>query len=154
MRARTQRPAHIRLLQEVVRLYQTEPHYQSVVRRILVEERLYSKQAVDASERQMIRFQTAKMLFYAAIDKGAAFRTVERRFREVLSLSRGDLRSDVYVHMEFADYCGCRGRPGCGIRRLERLQARLNRPAGRVPKGLLAHCRSQVVHVLRRLHKI
>jgi hypothetical protein len=56
----------------VVRLIQAEPQDQSVVRRVLAAERHYSKQAVGAPERRIMRFQTAKMLFYAAIDKGAA----------------------------------------------------------------------------------
>jgi len=38
------------------------------------------------NERRIMRFETAKMLFYAAIDKGAAFRTVKRRFQEQISM--------------------------------------------------------------------
>jgi hypothetical protein len=153
MRAHTERPGHHRLLQEVVRIIRAEPQYRSVVSRVLAAERHYSQQAVGAPERQIIRFQTAKMLFYAAIDKGAAFRTVERRFREVLSLSGGELLSDVAVHVNFGDYCGCQGQPGAGIRPLEHLQAKLNRLEGSVPKGLLAYCRGQIIQLLRRLRK-
>lgn len=135
MRVHTKKPAHHRLLQEVVRITQAESHDRSVVCRVLAAERLYSKEATDAPERQIVRFQTAKMLFYAAIDKGAAFRTVERRCREVLSLRCGDLHSDVAVIINFADYCGDHGKPGVGIRRLERLEAELDRAGPASPGG-------------------
>jgi hypothetical protein len=156
MRAPMEHPVSRRLLQAVVRIIRSESRYPSVVRRVLAAERLYAKQAADASERQEMRAATANLLFYAAIDKGAAFHTVERRFREVLSLSCGDLASvasDVAVSMNFAVFCGSRGRPAAGVRRLEHLEAELNRVEGSVPKGFLAHCRREVALVLRRLRE-
>ena|SRR5579871_3583636 len=153
MRTCTEQPAPHRLLQEVVRLLQTEPQYRSFVLRVLATERHYSKQAVGASERRIMRFLTAKMLFIAAIDMGAAFRTVKRRFREVLSLSDGELHSDVAAHIEFAEYFRCQGQVGIGIQRLECLQANLNRLEGSAAKRLLANCRDEIAKMLLRLCK-
>jgi hypothetical protein len=151
VRGHAKKPADRRLLQEVVRLLQSEARYRSVVGRILAAERRYATQAVGASERRLMRLQTAKALFYAAIDKGAAFRTVERRFREVTGLSRRDLHSYVLVHINFAGHCEDAGKRGAGIRRLERLEAELDRFEDTASRKLLARCRADVAHVLRRL---
>jgi hypothetical protein len=100
-----------------------------------------------------MRVETAKMLFDAAVDYGAAFRTVRRRFAEVLSLPCGYLPSEVAVYTEFAAYCGRQGWPRAGVRLLEGLEADLTRWEGRVPKGVLEYCRGQVMQAMRRLRK-
>jgi hypothetical protein len=105
----------------------------------------------DEVDRHVMRVHMAKMLFYAAIDKGAAFRTVQRRFLEVLSLPSGYLPSEVAAYTEFAVYCQSQGRARAGIRLLEGLEADLDRWEGSVAKGMLGYCRSQVRQVLRRL---
>jgi hypothetical protein len=153
MRTHAERPAHARLGQEIVRILQSESQYRSAVRRVRAAERRYSKQAVDAAERRVMRVETAKMLFYAAIDKGAAFRTVESRFREVLSVPCGYLPSEVAVYTAFAASCGSQGRDEVGIRRLEQLRADLGRWEYHTPKRLLAYCRGQVTQMLRKLRK-
>jgi hypothetical protein len=153
MKTHAERPAHARLGQEIVRIIQSESQYRSAVRRVLAAERRYSKQAVDPAERRVMRVEAAKMLFYAAIDKGAAFRTVESRFREVLNLPCGYLPSEVVAHTEFAAYCGSQGRAKVGIRRLEQLRADLEHWEGHAPKRLLAYCRGQVGQMLRALRK-
>src|SRR5262245_45449323 len=105
MKKRAEHSASVRLLQEVVRTIQVQPSYRAVVHRSLSAERLYSPQAADEVERQVMRRQTARMLFCAAVDKGAVFRTVERRFREVVNLSCDYFPLEVGAYMEFADYC-------------------------------------------------
>jgi len=152
-----ERRASVRLLQEVVRVIQAESSYRSIVRRVLALERLYSAAAADEAERRLMRFQTEKMLFDAALDRGAVFRTVQRRFRAVLRLPCDYLPSYlislVMMHIVFANYCGRRGRSRAGIRLLEGLATDLERWKGSVPKGMLSYCRSQVAQHLRRLRK-
>jgi hypothetical protein len=153
MRTHAERPAHARLGQEIVRIIQSEAQYRAAVRRVLAAERRYSKLAVDAAERRVMRVETARMLFYAAIDKGAAFRTVENRYREVLSLPCGYLPSDVAAQTGFAAYCGSQGRAGVGVRLLEQLRADLGRRERHAPNRLLAYCRGQVTQTLCELRK-
>src|SRR5262249_28488472 len=125
-----ERRASVRLLQEVVRVIQAESNYRSIARRVRALERLYSAEAADEAERQLMRSQTEGMLFDAALDRGAVFRTVQRRFRAMVGQPCGYLPSVVAVHVVFADYCGRRGRRRAGIRLLEGLAADLERQEG------------------------
>jgi hypothetical protein len=137
----------------VVRIIQAEPAYRSVARRVRLAEHRYLQATSDEAEKRVIRTETVSMLFYAAIEKGATFRTVQQRFREVVSLPCGYLPSEVAAYAEFAVYCQRRGRPGIGIRLLERLEAEFQRRESSVAKGVLSYCRSQVSRTLRQLRK-
>lgn len=151
---RAERPAHVHLLRDVLRVIQAERDYRPLAQRVCSVERRYLREVDDDGERRAMRIGTAKMLFYAAVDKGATFRTVQRRFSEVLSLPSGYLPAEVAVYTEFAAYCDREGRPAVAIGLLEGLQADLKRWEGRVAKGVLAYCRGQVTQTLGRLRTV
>jgi hypothetical protein len=153
MQKRVQRLALVGLLQEVVRLVQAEPSYRSVVQRIRSTEHRYSQEVGDEVEKRIMRVETARMLFHAAIDKGAAFHTVKRRFLEVLSLPSRYLPFEVATYLEFAAYCERQGRTSAAIRLLEWLEADLRRRKGSVSRGVLGYCRGKVAYALRQMRK-
>jgi hypothetical protein len=138
---------------EVARITQSEMSYRSISCRVHSAERRYQREAADKTEQLVMRTETAAMLFCAAIDKGAAFRTVEHRFRKLGSLPCSYLPSLVWRYAEFGDYCRRQGKRSRGIQLLETLQARMNCPKGKVPKGVLSYCRRQVAQALQELRK-
>ena len=148
---RAECPAHVRLSQEIVRVLQAHPSYGPAARRIRAAFRRNLPGAADEAERRLMRCETAGMLFHAAIDRGAAFRTVERLFREALSLQGGYLPWEALAYAAFAEFCGWRGRAQAGIGLLEKLLGRLRHVKSRAQKRMLGYYRGQVREVLRHL---
>ena len=81
MAKHSERSAQANLLLEVLAILKAEPCYRAAIHGVRSVERRYARETADPTERMGMRLGTAKLLFYAAIEKGAAFRTVQRRFR-------------------------------------------------------------------------
>gem|GEM_PF-6346535 len=148
-----ERAPHIRYQLEALRIIQAGATYRAVAARVRAAERRYAGEAGDAAKRRLVRSQTAWLLFHAATDKGAAFPTVERRFRELRVRSSGYVPGDMVKYVLFAYHCGRCGRAATGIGLLEGLWTRLERLRGRVSEGYLRPCRGQVREALRQLRK-
>jgi hypothetical protein len=137
------------MLEEIVRVLQTEPGYEETARQIDEIELRYVSSA-SAGERPALRRSAARMGLAATIDKQAPYAEVSDRFRRVCALGFEDPSVELAVLIEFALVCHAHGRSDEGLEVLSRAEACLTSRPGYNPASVFVRQQSELIRECRR----